>query len=239
MGCQRSGTSLLTRIFVRDLLSIVYRESSKLSSNDPLKLRLNPLPTVKDEVGKHHAELIVAKPLVESQNASEILDFFPTGHVLWAYRDYKDVAASSLKAFGDDVGISDIRPFLENDQTNWRSQNASEKTQSIIRECFSEDMNKHDAAALFWFARNQLFFEQGLHQHPRVTMLRYEDFATDPPKAIAQIYHFLNRDFPGKHILKEVHAKSVKKGTSVQLSPEIEHLCQELYQKLEDTYHST
>ena len=71
-------------------------------------------------------------------------------------------------------------------------------------------MNKHDAAALFWFARNQLFFEQGLHQHPRVTMLRYEDFATDPPKAIEQIYHHLKRDFPGKHILKEVHAKSLR-----------------------------
>ena len=236
MGCQRSGTSLLTRIFVRDLFSVVYRESSKLSSDDELKLRLNKLPVVQKEIERHHAKLIVAKPLVESQNAAHILQYFPSGYSLWAYRHYKDVAASSLKAFGDDVGVRDIRPFLNNDQTNWRSQNSSEETRAIIQKHYSKDMNAHDAAALFWFARNQLFFEQDLHEHPRVAMLRYEDFVVDPPKAIAQIYQFLNFEFPGKHILKEVHAKSVKKGNNIQLSTEIETLCQNLYERLEAVY---
>lgn len=236
MGCQRSGTSLLTRIFVRDLHAIVYRESSPLSSNDPLKLRLNALPTVAQQVTQHKARLVVAKPLVESQNGAQLLQYFPSGYVLWAYRHYKDVAASSLKAFGDNVGVEDIRPFLTKDQTNWRSQNSSTQTQEVIAEHFSPDMNKYDAAALFWYARNRLFFEQGLHEHPRVTLLRYEDFVLDPPNTISNIYQFLQLDFPGSQMLKEVHAKSVKKGDEVTLSPEIEALCQQLYIQLEATY---
>lgn len=236
MGCQRSGTSLLTRVFVRDLNAIVYRESSSLSSDDPLKLRLNELANVDAQFARHRAELIVAKPLVESQNAITLLERFPNSHSLWAYRHYKDVAASSLKAFGDDVGIEDLRPFIQNDQSNWRSQNSSAETRSIIQKHFSEKMNKHDAAALFWFARNQLFFEQGLDAHPRVTLLRYEEFVMDPPSSINKIYNFLKIHFPGKQILKEVHAKSVKKGNDIDLSPEIETACQNLYQKLNTHY---
>lgn len=236
MGCQRSGTSLLTRIFVRDINSIVYRESSRLSSQDPLKLRLNSKSDLQKQFNNLKCDLIVAKPLVESQNACDLLDFFPQSHVLWAYRHYQDVAASNLKAFGEGTGISDIRPFLSNDPSNWRSQNASEETRAIIKTHFSEKMNPNDAAALFWYARNQLFFEQNLQHHPRVTLLRYEDFVQSPLTSLQKIYRFLGLPFPTQNMLKEVHAKSVKKGANVQLSPEIETLCQELYARLEKIY---
>lgn len=239
MGCQRSGTSLLTRVFVRDKNAVVFREASALSSNDPHKLRLNPLGELKRRFDRLNCDLIVAKPLVESQNAGELLSYFPNGHVLWAYRHYQDVAASSLKAFGVGVGVSDIRPFLSNDQTNWRSQNASQETRTIIATHFSEEMNPNDAAALFWYARNRLLFDQNLQDHPRVTLLRYEDFAQSPGESLEKIYRFLGQTYPGKGMLKEVHAKSVKKGKDVALSPEVDALCQELYGRLENAYRFT
>ena len=53
LGCQRSGTSLMQRVFRKDLNTRIYGEMSKLSSQDTVKqLRLNPLPVVKAELDK-------------------------------------------------------------------------------------------------------------------------------------------------------------------------------------------
>ena len=76
VGCQRSGTSLMTRIFFRDVRAKVYRESSILSSKDPFRLRLNPLPLVEKRISRDKAPLIILKPLVESQNIIKLAGLF-------------------------------------------------------------------------------------------------------------------------------------------------------------------
>jgi hypothetical protein len=83
VGCQRSGTTLMNWIFEGDLNAKVYPEVSKLSSEDPRKqLRLNPLPKVKAVLDKDRAPLIILKPLVESQNTLQLLDYFEDSKAL-------------------------------------------------------------------------------------------------------------------------------------------------------------
>lgn len=239
-GCQRSGTSLLTRVFFRDLNAKVYRETSNLSSGDKeskrRKLRINSLDEIKQMIDRERAALVVLKPLVESQRAPEILDYFPNARGLWLYRHYKDVAASNLQAFGLQNGINDLRPIVAGEADNWRSEGVSPTTRTQISALFSEAMNPYDAAALFWYARNRLFFELGLERDPRIQLCQYDHLVTQPAVVVAQIYRFVGQPFPGAQLVQEVHAESVSKGQELQLSAPVVALCEEMLQALDRCY---
>ncbi len=234
LGIQRAGTSMMYWVFERDMGVKVYRESSELSSLDTNEhVRLNPLSSVISEIDRHHLPMVVFKPLVESQRAHELMAAFPDSRVLWAYRHYQDVAASNLKAFGAGNGHSDLQPFLTNDPNNWRSQNSSEETRQTIRRFYEMDLNPFDAAALFWWARMQLYFEQHLDQNPRVMLSRYEDLVLDPARTMRRTYAFLGRAYPGDHMVKDVNAQSVGKGRVSRLSPAVDELCAAMLARLD------
>jgi hypothetical protein len=234
LGIQRAGTSLTYWVFERDMRAKIYRESSELTSRDMLEhVRLNPLPEVKARLDRHNVPLVVLKPLVESQRFHELASFFPGSRALWQYRHYQDVASSNLKAFGMDNGVKDLRPFVENDRANWRSQNSAEHTRETIRRYFREDMNPYDAAALFWWARCRLYFDLRLDEHPGVLLCRYEDLALDPAATMRRIYAFIDVPYPGDHVVRDAHPQSVGKGRVSRLSPEIDRLCADLLERLD------
>ncbi len=235
LGIQRAGTSMMYWVFERDMGVRVYRESSELSSLDTVEhVRLNPLSSVVAEIDSHRLPMVVFKPLVESQRAHELMAAFPDSKVLWAYRHYQDVAASNLKAFGADNGNRDLQPFLANDPNNWRSQNSSEETRETLRRFLEMDLNPFDTAALFWWARMQLYFEQHLDQNPRVMLSRYEDLVLDPARTMRRTYAFLGRPYPGDHIVKDVNAQSVGKGRVSKLSPAVDELCAAMLARLDN-----
>jgi hypothetical protein len=101
-GCQRSGTTLLTEIFERDFDNTkVYGEFSHLSSHDKKHhIRLNPLHLVKAQIDNSRPSLVILKPIVESQNALKLLDYFQNSKVLWVYRHYKGVSLSHIEKWG-------------------------------------------------------------------------------------------------------------------------------------------
>ena len=237
IGCQRSGTTLMLNIFERDMDVKVYGEKSRLSSLDKEKnIRLNPLPLVKEVLDKDKAPLIVLKPLVESQHSLKLLNYFARSKALWMYRHYKDVARSNLKRFGQDRGIRNLRPIVEREPNNWRSENVPEYIRDIVVEHFSEDMPLHDAASLFWFVRNNFYFELELDKNPNVMIYRYNDLVTKPSKMMRSVYKFLGQTYPGDKILSHVHHSSVGKGKDVEISPEIEYLCVDMLNRLDAVY---
>lgn len=236
IGCQRSGTSLMSEIFEKDSNAKTFSEFSKLSSKDDHKIRLNPFPSVKEDLLKVRVPLLVLKPLVESQNALELLKGFDGSKALWMYRDYNDVASSNFKYFGINNSISDLRPIVENESGNWRSEKVSKNVREIITSHFSENMNLHDAAVLFWYARNSLYFELGLDHNPDVLICKYEDLVTNSERVVKTIYGNLKQTYPGSKIHKMIHTNSLKKGKSIKLSPEIEQLAKGLLGKLDKVY---
>ncbi len=237
IGCQRSGTSLMLDIFNNDMDVKVYPERSILSSQDEdRKIRLNPLPTVKVELDKDTTPLIVMKPLVETQRSPELLDYFAGSKALWMYRHYKDVARSNLKRFGQDRGVRNLRPIVEREPNNWRSEYVPEPIRDIVVEHFHEDMPLIDAAALFWYVRNSYYFEFGYDQNPDVMIFRYNHFVTQPAKMVPNIYKFLGQKYPGDKVVSIVHPSSVGKGQAVEISPAIESLCIEMLERLDNVY---
>jgi len=237
VGCQRSGTSMFLNVLDKDLNTRCFGEFSKLASNDTTRgIRFNSLELIKTEFSKVKAPLIVAKPLVESQNVPELLDYFDNSRALWIFRNYKAVALSSINHFGLNNGIKDLEPIVHDEPNNWRSEKVSKHVWETISKYYSENMNPYDAAVLFWFARNSIYFDLELHKNPRVMMCYYEDLVLDPEKYIRSIYRQVGQVYPEMSITTEVHSNSRKKGRDIELSPEIEKLAQALQEKLEAAY---
>jgi len=162
VGCQRSGTSMLHHLLRQDRETVTYDELSPLSTRDAAAgLRWKPLPEVRQRILADRSPLVVTKPLVESQRLAELLDLFPSTRGIWMYRHFADVAVSNVKHFPAGTGLRDLRPIVDDDRTNWRAENLDPAAARVVRDLYREDLGPHDVAALFWYARNSLFFSCG------------------------------------------------------------------------------
>ncbi len=235
VGCQRSGTSMMNKTFERHPEAAVYDEISPLSSGDKIEgLRLNPIPDVKRVFERNPADIIVTKPLVESHRLIHLLDSFPNSKAIWMYRDYRDVVNSNIKRFGAENGFNDLAPIISNEEGNWRNEIVSETTRQIISKYSDEPLSSFDAAALFWYSRNMLFFDQDLQSDRRILLCSYDSFVSSTASATKDIYNFLGLDFSTNILDQRVNAASVKKGNHLELNSRIDSLCQELYKQLEE-----
>lgn len=238
MGCQRSGTSLLRNIFENDYRSKTFQDKSILTDVDKIHhIRLNPFDIVHSQLQKVKSSLIILKPLVESQNSLKLLKYFTNSRIIWIYRDFRSVANSNLKMFGVDNGINDLKPIVEAEKNNWRSENVSIETREKIKSLYSVNMDPYDAASLFWYARNQLFFDQQLEKNSNVALLDYNYLVSNPTVAMKKIYSFINIKYPGNRIIKSVHKNSQNKGKNIEISSEVENLCNELQAKLDGIFY--
>jgi len=174
--------------------------------------------------------LIVSKPLVESQRATELLSFFDRARAVWMFRDYRDVVKSYVRLF-DVAGVNIMRKIIDR-ADNWASEGVSDITHDTIARLYREDISREDAAALFWWARNRLFFELDLKNHPRVMLCQYETLVSEPGKTMETIYDFAAVSYPGPHLVGGVHALSKGLGRALLLSPEVENLCSALHERL-------
>jgi hypothetical protein len=232
VGCQRSGTSMIHHLFRLDWDTVTYDEKSSLSPAGSKHFRWAPLAHVKAHIMAQRAPFVVAKPLVESQNLAAILDEIPESKALWMYRNYQDVARSNLKYFGMDTGHRDLKPIITLEEGNWRSEHVSDHTRDVLQELYSPDLPPHDAAALFWYARNQLFFSRGFVDDPRISLCCYEDLVSDPIRIMKAGYGFAGRPYPGDRITQDVFSHSKGKGRNLNLTPAIKEVCQELLDRL-------
>ena len=239
-GCQRSGTTLLSRIFEKDWSAKSYSERSSITSDDKkFGIRLNALPKVQDEIDRLSTPFVVMKPLVESQRAPELLDYFQDSRAIWIYRHYKDVAASNIKKFGLGNGIEDLRQLITLEPGNWRSELVPPESLSFIEKYFSEDMNPFDAAVLFWYARNALYFHLELDQNPNILICKYEKLVECPQMVVPAIYEFAGRKYPGPSLIRDIHANSIHKGSNIEVSPEIAERADALVGRLDMAWTSS
>ena len=231
-GCQRSGTSMTYKIFDRDPKSQVFDEKSVLSNGDKVEnLRLNDLRSVINRFNKSPANFIVAKPLVESQRLRYLLDYFPKSSALWMFRHYSDVVSSNLVRFGRSNGHDDIKPILDNDESNWRCEYLSSDVKDLVSR-LSKGCTEADAAALFWYSRNSLLFQQNLESDSRVYVCQYEDLVSDPERVISGIYNFFDLEISYNNLQKGISSRSVGKGSEIEISSEIKSVCDEMYRNL-------
>jgi hypothetical protein len=232
LGCQRSGTSMMLDLLAHDRRTETFPEESALST--PRDLRLKPLDVVNRRIHESRSELVVLKPLVESQRAPELLSDLRSAKAVWMYRKYDSVAASDLRYFGLENGVRNLRLLLSNEPLNWRGEFVPNETREILETFYSPSMSPDDAAALFWWARNSLYFQLGLDERDEVIICAYEGLVTDPRQTIASIYDFVDMSQPMVDVAAQVHGESLDRGADTRLSPAVRGLCEALYARLND-----
>jgi hypothetical protein len=228
MGCQRSGTTLVSRVFDSFLNTKVYGEFSDLSDKCINKIRLNSIGEVSAKLKNVRAQLIVMKPLVESQNAQLLLSSIPNSKVIWMYRHFMDVASSDVLQFSDTAGHGNLKAIIKGDFSNWRAENLSDEVISLVKFYYSKHLSSLDCACLFWFARNSLYFSQDLPSSENVHLWKYESLVESPRTHFENLGDSINLNLTDFSYEKVISRDSVAKINDEKINGDIKQLCKDM-----------
>jgi hypothetical protein len=229
-GAAKSGKTLLCDVLEQDIRVTVFREESAISGGDGNRLRFKPIPDVAAVFRRCATPMIVAEAKVESQNAASLLRAFPGSAVLWVWRDVAGAVAADLKRFKSQR--ENLLAILEGRALDWRGQNVSAATRQLVRARYAPDMPRADASALFWYARNVLWFEQGLDRSPAAMTISYEEFCRAPERVLTRIYRLSGMTPPRPNTAAQVRADKGGADVDIVLDAKTRALCAALAERL-------
>lgn len=235
-GVQRSGTTI-TIDFLMKLFGVKgYHEFSPLTEDGDEGLRFLSIDVVKKRINENQEPFVLAKPLVESQKADELLEYFPNSKGIWMYRNYRDVVSSFHKKFGENVGEHHIDLIIRNVSNNWRAERIPNHLRQLAVDFNKKGMTNYDATALYWYIRNMLFFEYEFENIPTLKLLKYEYFMNNYRLVIKKICELWRYTYELPEDDFVFRTDSIKKGKDVEINPEIDKLCQEVSKRLDEIF---
>jgi hypothetical protein len=230
-GCQRSGTTMLQQTFLdRSWRVLIMEEHDRrlVGSHPRVDTVWQDYPTVLRRLRRIPFEVVAAKPLVESDRAVELMDAAGPVKALWMLRHYQGVAHSNLRRFGADNPHRDLQFFCNDDPGEWRCRGATRETRETVSGLMKAALSPLDAAALFWWARNQLYFQQHLWRDERIRIVRYERACTNPQELVEALSDHVGITLPQHSIASKVRPQpDGTRGTD--LHPEVESLCRNMW----------
>lgn len=228
LGAQRSGTTILIKCLNENMQMEIFGEASRAMQD----WRLREVSVVQSLIRESRCKAVVFKPLTESHRAHELMSLTKDPIICWVYRRATDRANSAVNRFGAN-NLEHLSAFVQGKMLDtWQAQGLSEQSLALLRKFDYSSMTPHSAAGLFWYVRNALFFEQSLDKESLVIPLAYEDLVANPTKVIGGLCRLLGCDFSEK-MVQGIHSKSVGLSES-RLAPEIEEICQEMYERLHE-----
>jgi hypothetical protein len=219
-GVQRSGTNMLMDVLERSFATDVIHERDRRAFE---RYQMREPEVVRALVERSRAGHFIIKSLCELQHLRRLMENFAPARTVWIVRDYNDVVNSMRVSFGNQARQVK-RIATDRDSDGWQGQGMSDATHAMVRERVHPEISDTSAAALIWFFRNQLFFDQGLEQDPRVLLVRYESLVTDPVVEFQRIFVFLGLDYRPWHSRKVV-ANSIRKAHEPEIEAPIRELC--------------
>ena len=231
-GCQRSGTTMLQQTFLdRSWRILILEEHDRRlvgRGAGPEETAWQEYSTVLDRIHRLPFEVVAAKPLVESASATALMDAASAVKAVWMIRHYAEVARSNVSKFGMGNPFLDLRPIRSRDAADWRYTGVTEETWEMVNAMLSRRLTPLDAAALFWWTRNQLYFDQRLWDDNRVRILRYERACNQPEEVIRSLSCHIGLTLPIGSIAPRVRARPSLPETT-ELDPEVDRLCRMLW----------
>jgi hypothetical protein len=235
-GCQRSGTTMLQQTFLdRSWRVLILEEHDRRlvgSGYGPEETTWQDYSTVMGRIRRLPFEVVAAKPLVESASAAALMDAAGAVKAVWMLRHYPEVAQSNVGRFGADNPYRDLQPIRSRDALDWRYRGATEETWETVTALLSRRLTPFDAAALFWWTRNQLYFDQRLREDDRIRILRYERVCHQPDEVIRSLSDHIGVALPLGSIAARVRAQPFHPQTR-ELDPGVEQLCRKLWESFE------
>ena len=194
-GCQRSGTTMLQQTFLdRSWRVLILEEHDRRlvgPGPGPEETTWQEYSTVLGRIRRLPFEVVAAKPLVESASATALMDAAGAVKAVWMLRHYPEVARSNVSRFGMDNPYQDLQPIRSRDALDWRYRGVTEETWETVTALLNRRLTPFDAAALFWWTRNQLYFDQRLWEDDRIRILRYERACNQPDEVIRSLSGYI------------------------------------------------
>ncbi|GBD98065.1 sulfotransferase domain protein [bacterium BMS3Abin07] len=235
VGVQRSGTTMLLNILQHSPECSVYHEGNKEAYDN---FRIKPDNKIKRLIKMNKKRIIIIKPINDLQYTDRFLEIHHNAKAVWIYRDYHDVINSAVKKWGEAqknmmLGIS--KGYIKHPGQNALSERMTSETLRLVRKIANEKMSSADGAALLWYIRNLLYFDLNLHENRRVLIVKYEDLINMSLQRVERIFNFISCTFNEVYTY-EIFTSSVRKTPAPIINLEIEILCKELMDRLNEHY---
>jgi hypothetical protein len=232
VGVQRSGTNMLLRGLETSPEVEAHNEDDATAFR---RFRLRSDEEIRALVsGSGHA-FVLFKPLCDSHRVPELLDGLGTpsaGKAIWIYRRYEGRARSAVATFGSN-NLHVLRELAAGGGTDrWQAQGLSTDSWDVIRSTDFESLSPEAAAALFWYARNAMYFEHALHGRPDVTLVSYDAFVDNPAGTMQAICRFLDFGYSSRLVM-HVESRSPRGRDPLELPSEIRERCEDLQRRLD------
>ena len=233
VGVQRSGTNMLVRGVERSPEFEVRNENDGEAFD---RFRLRPDPEIRALVEHSGHRYVLFKPLIDSHRVPRLLELgTPSpGRAIWAYRDVDGRVRSSVAKFGDS-NLQALRRIAAGDTSIWQAGALSRERLELLSSLDLGAMTAESGAALFWWLRNQLYFDLGLHARADVALARYEATVEDPEAAVRRICRFL--EFPFRpELAAHVDRRAASTRPPLSLDARVRELCDALQERLAGAY---
>ncbi len=222
-GMQRSGTNLLMDVLDASMATQVFHETDPRAFE---RYEMRDLAVVTQLATHCPAPVLVIKALCELDRIKLLMDTFAPAKTLWVVRDWRDSVNSAIKSFGDFV--LQWKRLVHGDPVNWRGRGMTPATRELLASLYRPEASEAEGAAIMWFYRNVLFFEQQLAIDSRVRLVFYESMVRHPAREVSAVYEFLGLQGFNLRVSGRIHARSVKHRNPPDIAPSVAALCDEL-----------
>ena len=238
VGCNRSGTNMIIDAIGNSPHGWDYPESVFSTAFSGYYLREDWI--IKQLIRRNPAPIVGFGSILDSQSVDSLLERFEGAKAIWIYRRYEDVAnscarmqwGSELKKYARWVSRGEL------EKLGARGTGISDDTVRLFGKLYHDGLTDEDAACLYWYLRNHLFFDLELYNDPRVLLVQYEDTVLNKEKRFRRIFDFLG--FPyHPAVIKDVYASSVGKNSRPEIDPAIREVCDVLTAWLDLHYGKT
>ena len=234
VGVQRSGTNMLVRGLERAPEFEVRNENDREAF---ARFHLRPDATIRALVEHSGQAYVLFKPLIDSHRVRQLLDGLGTpspGRAIWAYRDVDGRVRSTVAKFGDS-NLQALRQIATGSTDIWQAGGLTPERLAFVGSLDLAAMTAESGAALFWFLRNQLFFDLGLDRRRDVALASYGAAVDDPGSAIRRICAFL--DLPYRpEFAAHIDRRAAGGRPRLELDPQVRAACTELEERLATAY---
>jgi hypothetical protein len=231
-GAQRSGTTMLLRQLGR-LPEVRIRNEADRVAFDRFQLRDDEV--IRSLVERCGERYVIFKALCDSDRVARLLDDVGTptpARAIWMYRRADGRVRSAVAKFQS--ADRDVLARVARGEADglWQARGLSHENRELVESFDYRSMTPESGAALFWYVRNSLYFEQRLDAREDVALCSYDDLLQDAEGTLRTLCASAN--LPYRHGLSEGIAKRSSDPGTLAVDPRIRELCRSMEARLAD-----
>ena len=230
-GVQRSGTTMLMTFLERLFETEVYYERDPRVFDGYLLREPKAVLESFSTTSAHHP---VVRVQFDFEKMGSYIDSFMPSKSVYIFRRYENVVSSYLRTWpGGRNKVDSVATNREWD--GWQGQGIRDAVYEELRSLYRPDLNDASVIALFWWYRNEMYFDLSLHEDPRVLPISYEAFVPDPSGSGRELTEFIGARFRAA-AANAIYSSSLRKPVGLDIDPKIVERCERMYARLEESW---